>query len=581
MKKKFGFFAARTIGLPLVASPALAIEFQHGEINGNFDTTLSAGVTWRVADRDEDLIGISNGGNAYSVNADDGNLNYDTGIVSQVFKVTSELELNYRQFAFFTRAYYFYDFENEDGERERTPLTDQAKDLVGSELRLLDAYVHGTFEPGGIPLDLRLGNQVVSWGESTFIQDSINTINPVDVSKLRIPGAELREALEPVPMLWGSLDIRDNVSFEGFYQFRWRETKIDPPGSYFSTNDLAGEGGDGIILGFGAVPDQTPVGFGARIPRAPTREADDNGQYGFAMRWLVPTLADTEFGFYFINYHSRLPIISVTTGTVAGAEAGDYSGSIRYFTEYPEDIKLYGLSVNADLGNTGISVQGEISYRQDVPLQVDDMELAFASSSAPAALGSLMGANNQIGDFSGQFSTYIPGFRRTDVSQVQATLTKMFGPTLGADQWVLVGEIGITHADLPDKDRLRFLGPATFTGGNPIFTAAGVQPVTTPAERFADELSWGYRMIAGFTYENVFQSVNLYPKIAFAHDVNGISPGPGGNFIEDRKAVTLGLDAVYQHTWSANLAYTRYFGAEAVNLVHDRDFISLNLKYAF
>ncbi|MCP4702187.1 MAG: DUF1302 domain-containing protein [Gammaproteobacteria bacterium] len=592
MTKKNLFFTVRTVLracaamlLAALAFPAQAIEFQRGEMNGSFDTTLSAGVTWRVADRDEDIVGLANGGNAYSVNADDGNLNYDTGIVSQALKATSELELNYRRFAFFTRASYFYDFENEDGERERTPLTEPAKDLVGSDLKLLDAYVHGTFEPGGKPLDLRLGNQVVSWGESTFIQNSINTINPVDVSKLRVPGAELREALEPVPMLWGSLDIQDNVSFEAFYQFRWEKTKIDPPGSYFSTNDYAGEGGNGVVLGFGKASDQTPLGFGARVPRTQTREADDNGQYGFAVRWLAPTLADTEFGFYFINYHSRLPLISVTTGTVAGAAAGDYAGSARYFTEYPEDIKLYGLSVNADLGNTGISVQGEISYRQDVPLQVDDVELLYAALSPPAALGSassaLMGANNQIGDFSGRFNTYVPGFRRTDVSQIQATLTKMFGPALGANQWVLMGEIGVTHADLPDKDRLRFEGAGTFTGANPIFTAAGIQPATMSKDNFPDELSWGYRMIMRFSYENVFQSVNLYPKLAFAHDVSGTSPGPGGNFIEDRKAVTLGLEAVYLQTWSANLGYTRYFGAEAANLIHDRDFISLNLKYAF
>ena len=566
-------------------SPVYAIEFQYDEITGSFDTTLSAGVTWRVQDRDQNLIGVANGGNSYTINSDDGNLNYDTGIVSKVFKATSELELNYQNFSFFTRASYFYDFENEEGERPHVPLTDAAKELVGSDLRLLDAYVHGTFEPGGKPLDVRLGNQVVSWGESTFIQNSINTINPVDVSKLRIPGAELREALEPVPMLWSSLGITDNVSLEAFYQLRWQETRIDPPGSYFSTNDYAGEGGDGVVLGFGAVPDSTPVGAGARIPRSATREAGDSGQYGLALRWLVPELDYTEFGFYFINYHSRLPIISATTGTVEAAMAGDYAGSARYFTEYPEDIKLYGLSFNADLGNTGVSIQGEISYRQDVPLQVDDVELLFAALSSPASLGSkrsaILGANNQVGDYSGQYSTYVPGFQRVDVSQIQTTLAKIVGPTFGADQLVLMGEVGLTYADLPDKSQLRFNGAGTTTSANAVFTDIGIQPMTMPERFFPDKISWGYRLLARLSYDNVFQSVNLYPKIAFAHDVKGTSPSPGGNFIEDRKALTFGLGAVYQHALSANLAYTRYFGAEMVNLVHDRDIISLDFKYSF
>jgi len=43
--------------------------------------------------------------------------------------------------------------------------------------------------------DVRLGRQVISWGESTFIPNGINVINPIDVARLRTPGSELREAL--------------------------------------------------------------------------------------------------------------------------------------------------------------------------------------------------------------------------------------------------------------------------------------------------------------------------------------------------------------------------------------------------
>ena len=42
------------------------------------------------------------------------------------------------------------------------------------------------------------GRQVISWGESTFIQAGINNaINHFDVSALRVPGSELREAYLP------------------------------------------------------------------------------------------------------------------------------------------------------------------------------------------------------------------------------------------------------------------------------------------------------------------------------------------------------------------------------------------------
>ena len=76
-----------------ISGPAYAFQFEHGEIQGSLDTTLSFGASWRVQDQDSDIIGIANDGTAYSVNADDGNLNYDKGLVSSVAKITSELDL--------------------------------------------------------------------------------------------------------------------------------------------------------------------------------------------------------------------------------------------------------------------------------------------------------------------------------------------------------------------------------------------------------------------------------------------------------------------------------------------------------
>ena len=56
------------------------------------------------------------------------------------------------------------------------------------------------------------------------------------------------------------------------------------------------------------------------IRRLQDREASDSGQYGVAMRWYSEDLNSTEFGFYFMNYHSRLPIASqrVRDGAAAG-----------------------------------------------------------------------------------------------------------------------------------------------------------------------------------------------------------------------------------------------------------------------
>ena len=48
----------------------------------------------------------------------------------------------------------------------------------------------------------------------------------------------------------------------------------------------------------------------------------DSGQYGIALRYFAEQLNNTEFGFYFMNYHSRLPVVSARTGTRQGVQAG-------------------------------------------------------------------------------------------------------------------------------------------------------------------------------------------------------------------------------------------------------------------
>lgn len=574
----------------ILATPAHAFRFGEGDLTGSLDTTLSYGITWRVQGQDPKLIGTANGGEARSVNTDDGNLNYDKGIISNVGKITSELALNYRSLGLFVRGTAFYDYENMEGRREKAPLTKDAEDLVGKDVRLLDAFVKGAFELGSMPAQLRLGDQVVSWGESTFIQNGINIINPVNVNAIRLPGSEVKEALIPEGMAWGSISPSENTTFEGFYLYDWEETKIDPPGTYWSTNDFAGDGGSRVMLGFGAVPDTVPASTGAVVGRSATREASDSGQYGVAFRLFAPWLNDTEFGLFFVNYHSRLPIINARTGTAAAAAGVDpqgrkYAQTASYFLSYPEDIKLYGISFNTQLRRSGIAWQGEVSYRRGAPLQIDDIELLFAALGAQDNLSPGNTGAAPLAQF-GQlglvpFQTEIPGFIKRDVVQVQTTATQVFGPTLGANQFVLAGEIGLTYVrDMPDKDELRLDGPGTPVSGNPNLTAFHFGEIE-PSEAFADATSWGYRLVGRLDYNNAIGAVTLSPRIAWQHDVDGNSPGPGGNFVEGRKAVTVGLGADYQNRWGADLSYTNFFGAGRYNLINDRDIVAANIRYSF
>ncbi|MEO8672235.1 MAG: DUF1302 domain-containing protein [Tahibacter sp.] len=605
-----------------VVLPASAFEFgEQDGLHGTVNTTATYGMAWRMSSQDPNLIGkaqfnplisqppFSLGSPSqraaigrYSVNGDDGDRNYEDGdVFTNAVKATIELNLMYgANTGLFVRGFTFYDFENVN----RRELPSLAKEKVGKDAKILDAFLFHNFSIADHQASVRVGQQVVSWGESTFIQGGINVINPFDVSKLRAAGSELKEAFLPVNMLWGSFNITDSLSAEALYMLEFEQTEADPAGTYFSTNDFATLGGSYVMLNFGTIPQPVinadnfygycygthgtdanlpatlkPLACGAAVPRNPDRFAKDSGQYGFRLNYLADWFNNTEFGFYALNYHSRLPLLSGVSVTNSNANSG------RYFAEFPEDIHLFGLSFNTPLEASGIALQGELSYRPNVPLQFDDVELLFAALSPLNALIPQPGLRfvSQLGNYGpGQ---EIRGWERHKVSQLQFTATKVFGPGnfVGADQISLVGEVGFNNVwDLPDPSTLRYQGDGTDTGGGPDVTSGSLRNPETISKGFPTAFSWGYRIAARADYNNAFGGAfTLSPRIAFNHDVNGITPGPGGSFIQGRKSLTLGAEANYLNRIAFDLSYTNFFGAGNLNLISDRDFLAFSVKYSF
>src|SRR5688572_17821924 len=253
--------AVRPVAKPLAiaiallgAAPALAFQFNlPGGATATVDTTLSYGYSVRAQERDRSLIGIANGGTSRSVNEDDGNLNFDKGDpFANVIKATVDAEIKWRNFGFFGRGTAFHDFELHDSDK----LGPTGKDRLGQDVVGLDGFFYANFEPGGRNLRVRVGRQVISWGESTFIPNGINVINPVDLSKIRIPGSELKEAFIPTAGIWGSYELTQSATLEGFYLTNHDKIRIDPRGSYFSNNDFASDDANRVILSFGRRQDE-------------------------------------------------------------------------------------------------------------------------------------------------------------------------------------------------------------------------------------------------------------------------------------------------------------------------------------
>jgi hypothetical protein len=98
----FKFATALLCVMAFCATPAIAVEFGDpaGDFSGSWDTTMSYGSVWRTQGQSSSIICTSNGGNSRSCNYDDGTLNYDTGQVSNVLKVLTEVQMNYKNFGF-------------------------------------------------------------------------------------------------------------------------------------------------------------------------------------------------------------------------------------------------------------------------------------------------------------------------------------------------------------------------------------------------------------------------------------------------------------------------------------------------
>lgn len=579
-----------------IASHAHGYQFKVGEIEGQFVSQLSIGSSIAMADPDKRFVSTSSGGIGATRTGDDGRLNFGKGdTFSNVFKGVHDLELKYGNSGLFLRGKYWYDFELKDGHQDFYDIDDTGRKPLqkASGAYLLDAFVYHDYYIGSNPGNVRLGRQVVNWGEGVFIPNSINSINPVDVAALRRPGAEIKEALLPVEMVYFSQGVNEDLGVEFFYQLKFAPTAVDNCGTFFSLDPTATGCVDRLVLNGPDLPQGDPA-LGSGFVTNPSlanysvrarkdKEAKDGGQFGIALRYFAEELNNTELGFYALNYHSRAPLQAVVAGPGRTGGPGvqginGVSGPAGYFFEYPEDIRLYGVSFQTDVN--GLAVSGELSYRPNMPIQISTADLGRTAVA-------IFGDHTHRGLGNLPVNSYIQGYERKEYWQAQVSAVKFVDQILGASRLTLIGEVGASYiAGLSDRnDTTKFGRDSTF-GQSP--NAAGTcatqgPPAATPkadswceTDGFFSELSWGYRARASLDYNNVFAGINLTPSVAFSHDLSGYSM----NFVEDAKAISVGLTADYLSKYSLSANYTNFFDGKYNNIV-DRDYLSLSATASF
>ncbi len=708
-----------SVGMLVYSGAASAITFDWNDAAIELNTKFTVGAGWRLEERDKSLLGKHNvpgqqdlcsadqcidlsgnpeparrlvaaeGGHFLHL-TDDGNMNYDKGdMYSGLARVDSTLTVGYKDWTFKISGLAYYDRVNATLQETNFDTTYQprhekrrgrVKNRLSNHTEVRELFISGLVPVfGDHEIGVSIGNQRIRWGEANLhLFNTLDFINPLDATLARQPGLDLASLQIPTGMVFITADITDTVAMEAFYQYDWEPTRPDPSGSYFSTFDAAG-GGDYVNAHLGQFNEDPEGKFQSegviglfsstntlfRLEDEHIGDARDGGQYGIKFSWYAENINEgTEFGFYFANYHSRLPLASgnesdyscTRDATIPGNFAAaliacnGFNGSInqtgqgreplpintaRVFLDYPEDIRLYGISFNTNVGNW--SLAGEYSFQENAPAQLllsdflyaivqnaapsEDIPVgpnAFADpllSGIPAPLSDVVttlegsvpmggltipGARSIFPDFITQYrgrtplpGEYVPGFERLKIGQFALTGIRLFpaGNIFKAEQVLVLLEGGFTHVvDMPKEGELYFQGAGDLTHPTPGSDGSGQpkgEPINTlnlnphqQKEGFADDFAWGLRALIRATYNDVFGwGINLEPTVIAFADLGGIAPFPAQNYVEDNLLIVPGLFFEIGQSWSGTILYQYHDGER--NLLRDRDNISFSVAYNF
>lgn len=595
-------------------------EFEIGDgWQGSWTSSLSLGTSWRAHNPDSRLYGQANGAlvgrtdGSGANTIDEGNLNYSKGDrFTTLAKLFTEVELKKGEMGALVRAKAWYDYslnrENVNFGNQANgyngysfasnslgaprPLSDEGFEKLQKfqGVYLLDAYVYDTFSVAGKPLQVRLGNQVVNWGEGLYIQ-GVNQISPIDVPSFRKPGAQLKEVFLPVPMLFASQSMGEFGTVEGFYQLRWKNTPIEAGcGNYWSVAGGNISAHPGLCGNAVALAGSNPFGLnaGAYVPTLEGKEPKNSGEFGAAWRFNAKPL-DTEFGLYAMKIHARTPVFSVNYGDFS------HLNTVSPFAatwDYPEDMKVFGLSASTNLN--GWSVAAELSHTRDVPAQIDGNDLLLAGLGAGGMI--VPGASIPFGPLGSKAVAAAAGNGRLDgytlanKTQLQLNTIKVGNGILGAGQYLFIAEVGFQKNNLPDyksdPNALRYSRAFIFgAGSHPGYGGSTCGTLNISADGckndgYVSRFAWGYRLKGELTYPNAFESgVTVQPSLFWSHDVKGYSMD--GQFLEKRMAVGLGTRFTYNKKYALELTAVGYNKGATYDPLRDRAFYSANLSISF
>lgn len=608
-------FARHTLALAAAlcaASAAVAGEIDTGnpDLSIRFDNTVKYNLAKRINSQDPALL--------KAVNSDDGNRNFDKGIVSNRLDLLSEFDVVFQKKMGFRvsgamwmdRAYHSLDNRNVassnhlvNGQPALGLPSATRRYHEGATGELLDAFAFASFEIGDMPASIRAGKHTLYWGESLL--SPIHGVNygqsAIDLIKgYSVPGTEAKELFLPREAVSGQVSPTTTLTVAAQYFLKWKPARLPESGSYLGFYDYAFEGGEALFL----------PGLGA-AQRFADRKPAKRGDFGVSARWS-PDWLDGTMGLYYRETSDLLPQANIRLaglptamlGGAGGAAAGAgackalipgsavagnnclfYPAALgatsRYQLEYGSNIDILGLSLSK--GVAGISVGADLGYRRNMPLNSSVAILMPAGTGAPviAGLNAALGANPATagslvvkpGNLAGEGET--SGARGNTWHGVLNFLgTTASTPLFDASSWIVEFQWNrwqkVTQgADLfKGRDGYKLIDKVSrnFTGVSVNFTP---------------------------TWFQVLPGVDMSAPIAYSRGLSGTSAvNSGGNKGSGNYSLGLSLD-IYQK-YKVDVKYVDFFGPYTVDangavaaqagvtaLLKDRGFLALTLKTTF
>lgn len=604
------------------------------------------------------------------LNSDDGDRNFDQwDVVSSRYAAISDLNISYKNVGLFLRGQVFYDevpFEENnwsdkglqeelwngpagrgtinnyaDGEiSNKNHFGDDYKETLGFDARFLDAYVYGQFPVGDSNLDVRIGRQVISWGESLMLPGGISFAqNRLDASAATVPGVELKEIFLPTGAVYGQMNLTDSLTMEAYWQYEFIESTLFPSGSFFNMNDaisskalfsymnaqyseaFKGTYNNGVGMPGYADPEGplanennalagvgTMAGTNGIMTRTHDIVPDEDGQqFGFAFRYLLGE--GTEMGLYILNYHDKLPALWAANAT---GETGSRGGFLPYDSDgdgtpdkmdrvfdsytvrYFDNIRMYGLTLNTVIGDVQTGI--EYTYRANTPIVPGcSREVIAEGRCEDRSLRDVWGASKDPGNEDNGVEILKEQLYYVDANgdgtaddgqtlDAAGNVTTQNGEAAGL-QYMLLG--WPVRAEMHTLNvGFTYIAPPNPLWDNLImvgeigqFWIGGFENDQLMQSHLGSFTNYGSAFTAQIMpeYKNVLEGVDLVVPLFINYGIAGHQAYL--NYNEKSLWASIGLEATYLEHWRFATYYNDFSGPS--NLWADRDNVSVNVKYSF